>query len=101
MTEATSEQLLEALLNLERARQHEHNMRVEAEALLEGVRAINSVQRSGDLFQSLADVLRTIIDLMKQSYFNRIMTMPSSHWPPVRQNYNIRFGKQENSSTRF
>lgn len=57
-----SEQLLESLLDLERARLREHEIRVETETLLEGLRRITIAQERGDLFLALVETLRNIID---------------------------------------
>ena len=57
-----SEQLLETLLDLERARQREHDLRIESEALLEGLRSITDAQDTETLFQALVRVLHSVID---------------------------------------
>ena len=57
-----SEQLLETLLDLERSRQIEREIRLEAEALLEGLRGMGEAHEQQDLFQSLVLAMRTIID---------------------------------------
>ncbi len=55
-----SERLFEVLLDLERARQREHQLRVESEALLEGLRAITFSESTEALFNGLVEVLRTL-----------------------------------------
>jgi len=57
-----SEQLLETVLDLERSRQREQNLRIESEALLEGLRSITDAQNTETLFQSLVKVLKSVID---------------------------------------
>jgi len=57
-----SEQLLETLLDLERSRQREREIRLEAEALLEGLRGITGAHERHELFRSLLLALRTVID---------------------------------------
>jgi diguanylate cyclase (GGDEF)-like protein/PAS domain S-box-containing protein len=57
-----SEQLLETLLNLERARSREYSLRTESEALIEGLRGINTAGDTGSLFRALIDTLRTVLD---------------------------------------
>lgn len=57
-----SEQLLETLLDLERARQREHEIRIETEALLEGLRGITGTQEQEALFQALVEALRPVIN---------------------------------------
>ena len=57
-----SEQLLESLLDLERSRQREREIRVESEALLKGLRGITGAQDRTELFLSLVDALRKVID---------------------------------------
>lgn len=57
-----SEQLLETLLDLERSHQREHDLRVESEALLEGLRNITDARNTETLFQNLAKVLHSVID---------------------------------------
>lgn len=57
-----SEQLLETLLDLERARQRERDIRLEAEALLDGLRGMGEAHTQQELFQSLVLALRNVID---------------------------------------
>nr|WP_321465301.1 sensor domain-containing diguanylate cyclase [uncultured Desulfobulbus sp.] len=57
-----SEQLLETVLDLERSRQREREIRLEAEALLEGLRGMSGTQEQEDLFQALIHALRNVID---------------------------------------
>jgi diguanylate cyclase (GGDEF)-like protein/PAS domain S-box-containing protein len=57
-----SEQLLETLLDLERSRQREREIRVETEALLEGLRGIADADEWEPLFQSLVQTLGRVID---------------------------------------
>lgn len=56
-----SEQLLEALLDLERSRQRERELRIESEALLEGLRSITGAQDTEALFRALIKVLHSVI----------------------------------------
>jgi len=62
-----SEQLLETLLDLERSRQRERESRIEAEALLDGLRGMSGAQEQQDLFQALLLALRNVIDF-EQSF---------------------------------
>lgn len=57
-----SEQLLETLLDLERSRQREREIRLESEALLEGLRAMSEAHSQDELFQALVSSLRNVID---------------------------------------
>lgn len=57
-----SEQLLESLLDLERSRKLEKELRVESETLLKGLRNLSRPQGKEKLFQSLIEVFSTIID---------------------------------------
>jgi diguanylate cyclase (GGDEF)-like protein/PAS domain S-box-containing protein len=56
------EQLLETLLDLERSRQREREIRLEAEALLEGLRGITGADEREGLFQSLVVALGSVIE---------------------------------------
>jgi len=56
------EQLLESLLDLERSRQREREIRLETEALLEGLRAITEAHEQHELFQALVDAFRRVVD---------------------------------------
>lgn len=58
---AQSEKLLEALVDLERAKQHERESRFESEALLEGLRAITTASSAEAMFASLLGVFRDAI----------------------------------------
>ncbi len=58
---AQSEELLEALVDLERAKQHERESRFESEALLEGLRAITTAPTAEAMFASLLGVFRDAI----------------------------------------
>jgi len=57
-----SEQLLETVLDLERSRQRERDIRLEAEALLEGLRGMSGAQDKEELFSALVQALRSVID---------------------------------------
>nr|WP_320010441.1 GGDEF domain-containing protein [uncultured Desulfobulbus sp.] len=57
-----SEQLLETVLDLERSRQRERDTRLEAEALLEGLRGMSGAQGKEELFAALVQALRSVID---------------------------------------
>ncbi|MGB5064816.1 MAG: sensor domain-containing diguanylate cyclase [Candidatus Competibacter sp.] len=59
---AKSEQLLETLLDLERSRQRERDLRIESETLLEGLRSITDAQDTETLFLALVKVLHSVID---------------------------------------
>jgi len=59
---AKSEHLLETLLDLERARQRESELRIESEVLLDGLHSITEAQDTESLFQALIEILRTIVD---------------------------------------
>lgn len=45
------EQMLETRLDLERSRRQEHTLRVESEALLEGLRGITEARETATLFR--------------------------------------------------
>ena len=57
-----AEQLLESVLELERSRQREREIRLEAESLLDGLRVMSGGQEEGDLFAGLVQALRKVID---------------------------------------
>lgn len=57
----SAEELAEALVALERARQHERQVRQETEGLLEGLRALTAAQSSTAVFGTLVGVLRRFI----------------------------------------
>ncbi len=57
-----SERTLEVLLDLERARQREHQLRIESEALLEGLRAITFSNSTETLFSGLVEVLHQLFE---------------------------------------
>ncbi|HFQ91833.1 MAG TPA: response regulator receiver protein, partial [Chromatiales bacterium] len=57
-----SERTLEVLLDLERARQREHQLRIESEALLEGLRAITFSDSTETLFSGLVEVLHQLFE---------------------------------------
>lgn len=57
-----SERIFEVLLDLERARQQEHQLRIESEALLEGLRAITFSDTTDTLFTGLIDVLHLLFE---------------------------------------
>nr|WP_320189955.1 sensor domain-containing diguanylate cyclase [uncultured Desulfobacter sp.] len=57
-----SEQLLETVMDLERSRQREHEIRMESEALLKGLRAMGGAHSQNELFQALVSSLRNVID---------------------------------------
>ncbi len=56
-----SEQLLETLLDLERSRQRERDLRIETESLLKGLRGISEAGNHQELFLSLIAALRNVI----------------------------------------
>lgn len=56
-----SENLLETLLDLERARQKEYGARIETEALMDGLRGIAGAKDKDSLFLALVDVLHGVI----------------------------------------
>ncbi len=58
---ADVELLRESLIDLERARQHERAVRLEAEGLLKGLRALNEARDTQELFDNLAAVLRDLV----------------------------------------
>lgn len=57
-----SERVFEVLLDLERARQREHQQRIESEALLEGLRTITFSDTTQTLFSGLVEVLHSLFD---------------------------------------
>ncbi len=56
-----SEELREALLNLERARNRERQLRIETEGLLEGLRILAQSQSTQDVFVRLLQVLKNLM----------------------------------------
>lgn len=58
-----TEQLREALLNLEQAREREHAMRLEAEALLAGLHALTLPQSLAGMFSELLKVFQSLLGL--------------------------------------
>ncbi|HHM06353.1 MAG TPA: EAL domain-containing protein [Gammaproteobacteria bacterium] len=58
---ARPELMLETLLDLERARQREHELRLESEALVEGLKAITFSEDTDTLFAAILDVLRNLL----------------------------------------
>lgn len=56
------EQILETILDLERSRRQERTLRVESEALLEGLRGITEARETEVLFQGLVKVLHSLIE---------------------------------------
>ncbi|MCB9640631.1 MAG: response regulator [Myxococcales bacterium] len=60
-----SEQLLETLLDLERSRQRERELRIESEALLERLHQLNQAKDNNVLFFALIDMLRVVIDFQE------------------------------------
>lgn len=65
-----SEHLLESLLDLERSRVLEKELRVESETLLKGLQKLSSPQGKEKLFKSLVAILRTILDF-KEAFILR------------------------------
>jgi signal transduction histidine kinase len=61
LSQDSAEKLLEALADLERARKYEHQLRMETEGLLEGLRALNSAQNTRQVFNNLIDVLHGFV----------------------------------------
>ncbi|WP_342616760.1 EAL domain-containing protein [Rhodoferax sp. GW822-FHT02A01] len=57
----SSERLGEELVALQRALQHEKQRRIEADGLLEGLRALNGAQNTQQVFEKLVEVLRRFI----------------------------------------
>jgi diguanylate cyclase (GGDEF)-like protein/PAS domain S-box-containing protein len=60
--ESQSEQLLEALLDLERHRQRERELRLESEALLHGLRAMSEAHSTEEAFRAAVLALRAVFD---------------------------------------
>jgi diguanylate cyclase (GGDEF)-like protein/PAS domain S-box-containing protein len=58
---ADLEHLRESLIELDRLRLHERNLRLESEALMRGLRALTDAQDTDTMFDTLADVLRDIV----------------------------------------
>lgn len=58
---ADLEHLRESLIELDRLRLHERNLRLESEALMRGLRALSEAQDTGAMFDALADVLRDMV----------------------------------------
>ena len=58
---ADLEHLRESLIELDRLRLHEHNLRLESEGLMRGLRALSEAQDTGAMFDALADVLRDLV----------------------------------------
>ncbi len=57
----SAEELREALIDLDRAREHERQMRLQTETLLEGLRVLTQAQNTRDLFVELLSVLRRFV----------------------------------------
>lgn len=57
-----SEQLLESLLDLEKSRLKERSVRVETEALLKGLQGMARARHKSELFTSLVEAVRNIIE---------------------------------------
>lgn len=57
-----AEQLLETLIDLQRSRQRERELRMESEALLEGLRGITDANDIDGLFQAIVKVLHSVIE---------------------------------------
>ena len=57
-----SEKLLEKLLDLERSRQRERELRIESEAILKGQKRINEAKDTEELFQALVTVIHSVFD---------------------------------------
>ncbi len=57
----SAEELREALVDLDRARDHERQMRLQTETLLEGLRVLTQAQNTQDLFAELLAVLQRFI----------------------------------------
>jgi len=58
---ADLENLRESLIELDRLRLHERNLRLESEGLMRGLRALSEAQDTGAIFDALADVLRDLV----------------------------------------
>ncbi len=58
---ADLEHLRESLIELDRLRLHERNLRLESESLMRGLRALSDAQDTGAMFDALADVLRDMV----------------------------------------
>jgi diguanylate cyclase (GGDEF)-like protein len=57
----SAEELREALIDLDRAREHERQMRLQTETLLEGLRVLTQAQNTRDLFVELLTVLQRFV----------------------------------------
>ncbi|MGL1931021.1 MAG: GGDEF domain-containing protein [Desulfotalea sp.] len=57
-----SEKLLETLFDLEKSRLKEKSLRVETEALLKGLQGMSRARRKSELFTSLVETLRNVIE---------------------------------------
>lgn len=57
-----SEKLLESLLDLEKSRLREQDIRIETEALLKGLHGMARSQRKDELFKTLTEALRNVIE---------------------------------------
>ena len=66
------EQLRENLLNLERARKREYQLRIETEAMLKGLHAIANAKDTNQMFSGLVEALRTVLE------FNDVFILQSS-----------------------
>jgi diguanylate cyclase (GGDEF)-like protein len=58
---STEEELREALIDLERSRQHERQLRIETEGLLEGLGVLAGTRSTAQVFNNVAEVLRRFV----------------------------------------
>ena len=50
-------------MDLERARKREHDLRVETEAFLDGLRALTMAEDTDALFRALVGTLKTLVEI--------------------------------------
>ena len=81
------EQLLESLLDLERSRQRERNIRLETESLLNGLRGIADAKGRQELFRSLLEALGNVLNFhhafILETDENDWMTVLATTFEPV------------------
>ena len=83
------EQLLESLLDLERSRQRERDIRLETESLLNGLRFINEARGRQELFQALLEALKNVLTFdhafILEAAENDRMAVLDTTFEPVRR----------------
>lgn len=81
------EQLFESLMDLERSRQRERDIRLESEALLEGLRRLTDAKGYTELFNALVGVLENVL-IFEHAFILQVerddsMTVLATTYPPL------------------